>query len=436
MEIPRHIDIYKHFNNERRNTMNKFWAKVRFERSKNAEHLVRAFFQNFNAASSIVIRGNEAKMEIAFRQPPMEIIQAINFCQIIELNYGKNLKEYEEDETIQLETENSSEEQNLEQTVETVAENEDSEQTEQVATEIENCERTVETVAENEDSEQIEQVVTESKTSEQPKNNGDEPTAIKITPMEEAKSRNIPDLERIAKQVTSFEEFAKLVAEWLEMDKRKEFFENLVIVSAEVDKITWKELEKALKSKHVFYSQWDRVWSGQQVSKKLKEYSVTILTFLKAVRQYKEYSFKFEKENSIDNVIPKLRVKMQCMPEIKEFEETLASVDKTQPVKERVRYVLEAMGLNEKSVGEQNQFVEVATTAVRKKRIDVDTVFLEANIPIEQVMMVRMTFSQFVNDFAQKYERDKKVKLLTFLLELQKIIMLENEMNGFSDVID
>ena len=46
--------------------MSKFWVKVKFKQEKNAEHLIRAFFQDFNPASSIVVRGKEAKMEIFF----------------------------------------------------------------------------------------------------------------------------------------------------------------------------------------------------------------------------------------------------------------------------------------------------------------------------------------------------------------------------------
>ena len=244
------------------------------------------------------------------------------------------------------------------------------------------------------------------------------------------------------------------------MGKRKDFFKNLIIVSAEVDKIKWKELEKALKNKNVFYTKWDKIWSGQQVSEKLKEYSATMLSFLNVTKKYKEYSFKEVEEYSTEEnsskqdvektttnfeektdkfnetVFPKPRVKMECMPEIKEFEETLASVDKTQPVEERVRYVLGAMGLNNMSVKEQKQIVEIASTAVKKGRMAFDIIFVEANIPIEQTMTVRMTFSKFVNDFVQKYESGKKVKLLTFLSELQKIIMFESEIESFSDFTD
>ena len=438
--------------------MSKFWVKVKFKQEKNAEHLIRAFFQDFNPASSIVVRGKEAKMEIVFREPPMAIIDAINHCEVIELNYGKNLKEYKEDEDLQVEAENDSKQRNVgvessEKIEQTNVESENSEQPEQTNVESENFEQSEPTNAENENSEQ----------TEQPKKKRGRPATKKLEPKKETKSEptiNIPKLEEIAKKSNSFEHFAELVAKWLEMGKRKDFLKNLIIVSAEVDKITWKELEKALKNKNVFYTKWDKIWSGQQVSEKLKEYSATMLSFLNVTKKYKEYSFKEVEEYSTEEnsskqdvektttnfeektdkfnekVFPKPRVKMECMPEIKEFEETLASVDKTQPVEERVRYVLGAMGLNNMSVKEQKQIVEIASTAVKKGRMAFDIIFVEANIPIEQTMTVRMTFSKFVNDFVQKYESGKKVKLLTFLSELQKIIMFESEIESFSDFTD
>ena len=425
--------------------MSKFWVKVKFKQEKNAEHLIRAFFQDFNPTSSIVVRGKEAKLEIVFREPPMAIIDAINHCEVIELNYGKNLKEYKEDEDLQVEAENDSKQRNVGV--------ESSEKIEQTNVESENSEQSEQTNVESEDSKQ----------TEQPKKKRGRPATKKLEPKKETKSEptiNIPKLEEIAKKSNSFEHFAELVAKWLEMDKRKEFFKSLIIVSAEVDKITWKELEKALKNKNVFYTQWDKIWSRQQVSEKLKEYSATMLSFLNVTKKYKEYSFKEVEEYSTEEnsskqdvektttnfeektdkfnetVFPKPRVKMECMPEIKEFEETLASVDKTQPVEERVRYVLGAMGLNNMSVKEQKQIVEIASTAVKKGRMAFDIIFVEANIPIEQTMTVRMTFSKFVNDFVQKYESGKKVKLLTFLSELQKIIMFESEIESFSDFTD
>lgn len=400
--------------------MSKLWVKVKFKHERNAEHLIRAFFEEFNPESSIVVRGKEAKLEIVFREPPFEIIDAINHCEVIEFNYGKNLKEYAEDENA-----NGKEEKEAEQEV-----------------------------AKSENS----------KLTEQTKRKRGRPATKEVKNTKGVKNEqiviNIPELEEIAGKATSFEDFAELVTEWLEMGIRRKPFKNLVIASAEVDKITWKELEKVLKCKNVLYTQWDKTWISKQVIEKLIKYSATVLKFLNATRQYKEYSFKqadehFIKEDSnkqgtkktipdaeektekaSDSDISKPRVKMECMPEIKDFEETLASVDKTQPVEKRVRYVLRAMGLNQLKAKEQKQITEIASTAVRKERMDFDIIFAEANIPSEQTMGARMAFSKFVNDFVQKYESDKKVKLLTFLSELQKIIMVESEIENFSDITD
>ena len=228
--------------------MSKFWVKVKVKQEKNAEHLIRAFFQDFNPASSIVVRGKEAKMEIVFREPPMAIIDAINHCEVIELNYGKNLKEYKEDEDLQVETENDSKQRNVgvessEKIEQTNVESEDSEQPEQTNVESENSEQPEQTNVESEDSEQPEQTNVESENSEQPEPTNAEnenseqteqpkkkrgsPATKKLEPKKETKSEptiNIPKLEEIAKKSNSFEHFAELVAKWLEMGKRKDFF--------------------------------------------------------------------------------------------------------------------------------------------------------------------------------------------------------------------
>ena len=140
----------------------KFWAKVRFKGKKNAECLIRAFFRNFNSESSIVIRGKEAKVEIIFDKLPMEIIEAINQCEIIEFNCGKALRKYKENETEQvMVNEEISElieqeevrEEISEQTKQAVVEEETSEQVEQAMAEEESSEQTEQTVAEEDNPE-------------------------------------------------------------------------------------------------------------------------------------------------------------------------------------------------------------------------------------------------------------------------------------------
>ena len=236
---------------------------------------------------------------------------------------------------------------------------------------------------------------------------------------------SIPELDEIAKKSTSFENFAELVSKWLEMDKRQDFFKNLIIVSSEVEKLTWKELEKALSAKDFPHISYDKLWSSKQVSKKLKDYSLSILKLLKILRQYKEYSF----DNTKDQPENKhTLVETRCMPEIKELENIFANVDKCSPINERVRYVLEAMGLNNLPIEDQELIVKIANNAVRKRNLSYDTIFAETDIPQNQIVLARLTFAGFINDFMQKYGSEK-VQLLTFLLELQKNIMLDSEID-------
>lgn len=96
------------------------WAKLVLEGQKNAEHLIRAFFNEFHPRSSIEIKGKEAKLKIIFNEPPYRIIEAITFCKVIGFYYGDASGDWVKFET----------EQN-----ESAASNQDEEVTE-VATEV------------------------------------------------------------------------------------------------------------------------------------------------------------------------------------------------------------------------------------------------------------------------------------------------------------
>ena len=367
----------------------KIWAKVRFEGAENVECLIRAFFKEFNPESSVTIRGKEGMVEIIFKnQPPMELIEAINRCEVIEFYFGKALGEYSKDETEQ------------------VVANEDI--YEQTGVEEETLQQ-----------------------EEKPKKKRGRPATKNVDSTEIV---YIPQLEEISKKATSFEHFVKLVAEWLEMGKQQEFFENLVLVGAEVEPMywNWKEMEKDLKDKNILCSRGDKIRTGRQVSEKLKKYSATIFSLLKTMAQYKDYSFgkKQSAENYTEQVTgeitPRNRVKMECMPEIPFFEETLGSVDKTQPIEDRIRHVLTAMGWREKNKQEQQEIFEIANTAIRVRKMDFDSIFLNANISKESSMKARMIFSKFINEFVSEYS-DEKIKVLDFLKQLQEILIYENE---------
>ena len=450
--------------------MNKFWAKVQLKNEKNAEHLVRAFFRDFNPESSINIKGKEVKIEIFFKNPPTQIVDAIAHCEITELYSGKYLNEYEIPEeteiteVIEEESGNEYGEKLIEEesvNEEEVSENEvleeerfnEGEETE----ESEITHKVVEEKAEIEESTMKEEVEKEKTRRGRPpkKDKIEKPEKKKV----EQKLPQIPEFEDFAKKATSFSEFVDIVVEWLKMERTesKKFVRELIFAGTVVENVSWKDLKNALKERGVVYAEWDKIQASKHVSERLKEYSVTILPLVNILVQYKDYSFNAEetkelveevKEETIEEFTeevkeintdiqfkaPKTPIKMEGMPEIPEFEEVLGSVDMTNPIEKRVEYVLDAMGLKALDVREQNQILELASTAMKKGKMSFDIIFVDSNIPLEQTMNVRMMFSSFVNDFIQKHDKTRRMKLLDFLSELQKIVMFESEIEDNNDM--
>lgn len=409
-------------------------AKVKFEEEKNVYFLLRAFFNEFDPRSSIVIQGTEARVKIYFEnQPPVASVDAISRCRVDEFVFnGEMLQECDEEEP-------------SEQT-EAVAADEGPEKTEEVTPEGEPFEQTKPTATTEEIPEQTEQPAKpERQTRRSATKKAEHTKAVKDETV------NIPELEEVAKQATSFEHFAKLVAEWLEMGPvYQEFFVNLALASAEVDKITWGELAAKMQSKKQFFSETHKNVTGQKVSKKLKGYSVTMLPLLKTMRQYKDYPFgqeqleekssaEQESEQAEQSPRPK-RVKMACMPEIPLFEVGLGSVDKTQRIEERVEYVLGLMGWNDLKPQEKEEVFEIANLAVRLEEMTLAMVHeisyeMMSIPPVYDWDVARMTFAKFINDFVSEYAPSGKVQLQDFLVDLQKAIMFEDEIKSFDDFI-
>ena len=319
-------------------------------------------------------------------------------CEVVELNCGKWLKEHEDNKNINLKVDSDFKRQTS-----------------------------------------VEEVSNETKLSEVQKKPEERRT-------EQNDSPHIPELEAIAQKATSFDNFVTLVAQWIQMGKRQDFFKNMVIASTEVDMVAWKNIENVLNRKKIVFKQYDKVFSSNKISEKMKEYSITLIPFLDIIRKYKDYPFSQEKETSVEenvgqtvdqapiqnleeknsdeSIVSKPRIKMECMPEIQEFEETLASIDKTQAISERVRYVLKAIGLSKLPADQQRQIIEVASIAVKSNEMNLESIF---NAYGGEYGETRMQFSKLINDYVKTHGGNEKVKILTFLSELQKVIMLENE---------
>ena len=442
--------------------MSELWAKVKFQKDKTPKDLITSFFRNFQSGNIIVIKDNEATLKLDFQQPNMDIITAIANYDVIEL-ICDNLDEFNQGETIISKTEVNEEqeitpvvnsitaeqiipesEESVEMKQDTattensvtaeqiISESEKSVELEQGTATVENSAQAEQIIPESEESVKLEQdtAATEnSVTAEQIISENEESVDLKQDTLTTVKNLlktgqgTIPELDNIAAKATSFEHFANLVSEWLEMDKVKSLFTNIIILSAELKVISHDSFKYALRKNNIPYKQSEITKASKQVSKYFSSYPLTLLPFLRATQKYKDYPFKKIDECS--------RVKMNCLPEIKNFEETLARVDKTQPIEKRVRYILDAMGLCEENEENQNLIFKIAYTAMKIRNMDFNIIFVKANIPVVDREVAQMTFSTFLTNFVDKYESGKKVKVLSFLSELQKIIIYEDEIEKF-----
>ena len=220
------------------------------------------------------------------------------------------------------------------------------------------------------------------------------------------------------------------------------------MISSALVKISWGNIEAELKRQKIQFKPYDKILCTKYVAKKFEnsENSITILSFIKAVISYKNFEFgshdvesmtTIEEERLPDNEvtenptnISKTRVKMECMPEIPEFEEMLGSIDKTDPIEERVVSVLSAMGWKNDGDNTVNGFIfKLVNRSLRFKNVkDVGNAAEKCSMSIEQYTMTRLSLLNLLKEFIGKYYPDKKaVNAFQFMQELQSIIMLESE---------
>lgn len=370
----------------------KFWVKLNLN-ERDAGELIRSFFTDFNPENSIVIKGKEAKLEISFDQkPPMVLIKTISNCEVEEFHYGKVLGEY------------------------------DGEDEQRISEEVYNKQE----VISNKDVEQKEVRAKKVK-----------PKKAK-TKKEKAEIVQILKNLEFAKKVNSYEEFVQLVVNWLELGNSQKFFEAIINVAERMESINWNNIKEKLNEKGVPYRQFAYMKCNNQILAKFddicdnKETKVTFLKLVEAIVSYKNYDFSNvssdEKNDDNDVSIGKVRIKMECMPEIPEFEEMLGTLDKTQPIEKRTKYVLDYMGLENRTIEEQHKIVEVVNIAMQLRDINRDSVLANlSSAPDEFAIDKWMSLSMFINYFVYQYDKSKKVKVEDFLKDLKKVIIIDSE---------
>lgn len=287
-----------------------------------------------------------------------------------------------------------------------------------------------------------------------------------------------PDLSEFAKKATSYEAFCENIADWLEMKEKQIFFIQLILAAGEVKEIAWKNIDAILDARGIHHKSYHRIWIGQRINEKFKEIGkyVTTLPLLQEIVSYQNFDFQNQSEGSLAKVnleevsaetfpkeiseevevisedasnnssvdsedtveqqisIPNTRVRMKCMlGENPELEEALATIDKTQPIDERVKRVLRTMGwVDDEANIEHDQIFRMINVGIRTRKISFEQIYSKAGIPADEQAEARMTFSKFINDALIKGPYvGFKVHTSEFLRELQSIIMVENE---FEDV--
>ena len=230
----------------------------------------------------------------------------------------------------------------------------------------------------------------------------------------------VPELEVIAKKSSSFKEFIELTAEWLEMGDYKELFYNVVMAATESEKVIWREMHKYLENIEICCEMSDK---KELNTKAYRKADMGIKKLLEAMKQYK-YVFKENSTQKFTNS-DKPRIKMECMPEIEEFEETLTHVDKTLPVSTRIETILLPMGLEKLPKQEKNMLVDFSRIVIEQKKVNLDSALeqIAKTYNLDSSKEIQLKMSQLLNSYVQKYDKDRKVKTETFFTELQKVIM-------------
>lgn len=338
----------------------KFWAKKVNVKEEQVGLLIRSFFKEFNPKSMIQIKGNIAELEIFFDEhPPQEIIEAISQCGEIEFEYLPNSKE------------------------------------------------------------KIKEDFNEKKsTSGTAKENKDEPENSAKSPANE-----IPDLDNIVNKSNSYEDFIENIAKQLNLEKRHDFFKEVVNTASKLNKISQKKILASLDETGYEYSDYDYTFCNRCVSKKFNG-TLGIMQLIKKIIMYRDFDFSVQGASGVKKVVTQ-----KSILDIPNFQKIVDSIDKTQPINERVKSVLTAMGLSSRTNEEQYNVQKVVNIGIKLKNINAEAFAKKCDMSSMDFANARMIISTLLNDNGCSTE---KMKVIDFLKELQKLVMTESEIENLT----
>lgn len=379
----------------------KFTARGKVNDSQSAVNVIVAFFKNFNKDSFVGIKNGNIELEIVFEEEklPEEIATALSSCDELVFTYGQP-------------SDNSDPEVKKESNSETGR------------AEVDEIASRTEVIEEQEESE-----------------TKDIENSVKKEEVHTMDS----ELNALAEDSETFEEFLLKIGEYIKIGKRKSFFEEAVNIAVDNSIKTWTKVYKFFDERNISYCQWESAQLNSKISKKFGSlYNITSIEFVNKVAAYKTNFFEKEelaaesKENSHENnssneeekekkeeVIAK-NVRMKHMPEIPTFEAQLSKMDKTKSKDEKVKFVLGLMGWglskNSHNFNEMQNIEKIAQKAVEMQEIDITSVIMNTGIFAPDVFTLRMQFSTFINNFVQKFHPKMQISVSDFLMDLIEVV--------------
>lgn len=282
-------------------------------------------------------------------------------------------------------------------------------------------------------------------------------------------------VKEFAENAATYDDFVEDVEKWLKLDSnRRGFVLYSLIVIGKVAKLTWSNLEAEFVAAGFEFDKSDK----RVCEKKLAavcDGEANFLGLLKLLDMYKTFEFNGVKQirNSIqmevDNCLNtsekadepsstsdvfsselelqhiqssedvvtitveessnqergvlQKQPKMECMPEIKELTDALIKAAQEQEISEKINIVLEVCGLKSRKPNEQKYILAIASAAVEMDQLDIENLISRSGVPNNSAYSVRMSFAQMINNFVQKNNHTRKIKLEDFLRDLKQIVL-------------
>ncbi len=422
----------------------KFFAKMDLSTGEFGGELLTAFFKDFHPESSIYIKGGKATLEVVFDEtPPMEIISVIgnNYSSFVdqpdfEFIYGEVPSEEKAEEifakgTVEKLAEKSEEEEKVVISATSVSDeskvgsedNGEGSSTPEEAIEDESSATTKITEVKHKSRKSKNKEIEDS--SEEASKN--KRKGYKRT-YREMNIGEVPEIDALANEAVSFDDFIVKVAKWLNMNKKENLFIQLAKAATELEIIDWKALWSL-----VSFSNSDQNILTAKVAKvfKASENAVSILEVFRYIVLYKNFEFHAEPSENVASQNPYFREKFGCLNEIGDFQNIIFSIDKTRTIDLRVDYFLKSMGASTHlTYDEELSIREIVTTAMKQKNIDLEDILTKCEVLPENHEEIIMQISTFLHTYIAGHNVDEKVRLIRvidFLEALQDVLLSDEE---------